>query len=50
VFNSRGGNIKIRGIMLLVICATALGGCETVNKAWHNVFGLNDTPALTAAS
>jgi hypothetical protein len=41
--------MKIQSIMLLVVCAIALGGCETVNKTWHDVFGLNDTPTRTAA-
>lgn len=41
--------MKIRGIMLLVVCAIALGSCETVNKTWHDIFGLNDTPARTAS-
>jgi hypothetical protein len=42
-------NMKIQSIMLLVVCAIALGGCETVNKTWHDVFGLNDTPTRTVA-
>jgi hypothetical protein len=46
---SREDNMKIRSLMLLVVCAIALSGCETVNKTWHDIFGLNDTPTRTAA-
>jgi hypothetical protein len=46
--NQPEDNMKIRSFMLLVACAIALCGCETVNKTWHDIFGLNDTPTRTA--
>ena len=33
--------MKIRGIILVIACAFALSGCETINKTWHDIFGLN---------
>jgi hypothetical protein len=41
--------MKIPSLMLLVMCAIALSGCETVNKTWHDIFGLNATQTRTAA-
>jgi hypothetical protein len=33
--------MKFQNIVLLIVCAVALSGCETLNKTWHDVFGLN---------
>jgi predicted small secreted protein len=42
--------MKIRSMMLLLVCAVALSGCETINGAWHDVFGLNGAPSRTASN
>jgi predicted small secreted protein len=46
----RDCDMKIRSMMLLLVCAVALSGCETINGAWHDVFGLNGAPARTASN
>jgi len=46
----RDCDMKIRSMMLLLVCAIALTGCETINGAWHDVFGLNGAPARTASN
>jgi predicted small secreted protein len=33
--------MRLRSIALLVACALGLSACETINDAWHDVFGLN---------
>jgi hypothetical protein len=33
--------MKFQSIVLLIVCAVALSGCETLTQTWHDVFGLN---------
>ena len=43
----RGLKMKFQSIMLLIVCAVALSGCETINQTWHDIFGFNTSaPAL----
>jgi len=34
--------MKIQMILVVLVCAIGLSGCETINGAWHDVFGLNN--------
>jgi len=40
--------MKLRSIAILVACAFGLSACETINDAWNDVFGFNNS-AVPAA-
>lgn len=44
----RESNMKIKSIMLAIVCAIGLSGCETMTNAWDSVFGMNNAPASVA--